>query len=54
MVPYMKALKPSVLLLALLWLVCAGTWAFVLYMATVVSSTVLNTLQQIVDLAQMG
>lgn len=50
----MKALKPSVLVLVLLWLACATTWAFVLYIATVVSSTVLNTLQQIVELAQMG
>jgi hypothetical protein len=50
----MRITRAWTVLLSTLLLLCACAWALVIWMAVVVSSTVLNTLHQIVELAQMS
>ena len=50
----MEVPKPQKIVLVVLLLVLAGAWALVIWVATVVTQTMLNVLTYIVELAQMS
>lgn len=50
----MRTSRAWATLISVLLLLCAAAWALVIWMAVVVSTVVLNTLHQIVELAQMS
>lgn len=50
---HMKPLKPAVGVLVFLALLMVACWALIIWMAVVVSETLLNMLGYIVDLAAM-
>jgi len=51
---HMEVPKPQKIVLVVLLLVLAGAWALVIWVATVVTQTMLNVLTYIVELAQMS
>lgn len=49
----MEPSKPARVVLLLLGVLMAGAWGLIIWMATVVTRTMLDTLSYIVELAQM-
>ena len=50
----MKRMNAAVCLTAVLMMLCGTAWALVIWVALQVSTVVLNTLHQIVELAQLS
>jgi len=51
---HMEVPKPQKIVLVILLMVLAGAWALVIWVATVVTDTMLRVLTYIVELAQMS